>query len=184
MIKLELSRVIHLVKQTQSSNPPITQYVDHDRFKPLFFDIGLVSHLAQIKLNNIQDLVTDFEGALAEQFVGQEILASMPFYLDNKLYYWAREAKNSNSEIDYLIQKDNSIYPLEVKAGKSGTLKSMQVYLAEKNKNMGIRLNLDTPNFGQNFQAIVRSNKKESKIEYSLLSLPLYFAGSLDNIII
>ncbi|MCK5277476.1 MAG: ATP-binding protein, partial [Cyclobacteriaceae bacterium] len=64
LLKLEMSRVIHLVRKTKSVNPPITQFADNDTFKSLFIDIGLVCHLAQIKLNNLQSLVTDFEGAL------------------------------------------------------------------------------------------------------------------------
>ena len=181
LLKLEMSRVIHLVRQTRSINPPITQYADNDKFKPLFLDIGLACHMAQIKLNNLQSLVTDFEGALAEQFVGQELLASFPFYKEAKLYYWSREAKSSNAEVDYLLQKENEIYPLEVKAGKTGTLKSMQVYLGEKNKTIGIRLNLDRPNFGKALQAKVMVSKKEKSITYSLLSMPMYFAGCLDK---
>ena len=181
LLKLEMSRVIHLVRKTKSVNPPITQFADNDKFKSLFIDIGLVCHLAQIKLNNLQSLVTDFEGALAEQFVGQEIVASFPFYKETKLYYWSREAKSSNAEIDYLFQKENEIYPLEVKAGKTGTLKSMQVYLGEKAKQKGIRLNLDLPNYGNDLQAKIIVNKEDKSITYSLLSLPLYFAGCLEK---
>jgi len=70
---------------------------------------------------------------------------------------------------------------LEVKAGKTGILKSMQVYLGEKNKTIGIRLNLDRPNFGKALQAKVMVNKKEKSITYSLLSMPMYFAGCLDK---
>ncbi|NOZ45533.1 MAG: ATP-binding protein [Chlorobi bacterium] len=182
LLKLEMSRVIHLVRRTKSFNPPITQYADNENFKPLFIDIGLTCHLAQIKLNNIKTLTTDFEGALAEQFVGQEFIASFAFYKETKLYYWVREAKNSNAEIDYLFQKDNEIYPVEVKAGKTGTLKSMQVYLSEKNKQKGIRLNMDIPNYGHNLKAKIRIKNKEKNIVYSLLSLPLYFAGYLGKI--
>lgn len=181
LLKLEMSRVIHLVRKTKSVNPPITQYADNDTFKPLFMDIGLAIHLAQIQLNEIQNLSTDFEGALAEQFVGQEFIASFPFYKETKLYYWVREAKNSNAEIDYLLQKDNEIYPIEVKAGKTGTLKSLQVFLGTKNKQKGIRFNLDLPNYGKNLKAKIRINNESIEINYSLMSLPMYFAGFIDN---
>jgi len=181
LLKLEMSRVIHLVRKTKSANTPITQYADNDNFKAIFMDIGLACHMAQIKLNNIQNLSTDFEGALAEQFVGQELIASSSFFKETKTYYWAREAKNSNAEIDYLFQKENEIYPIEVKAGKTGTLKSLQVFLGEKNKQKGIRLNLDVPNYGHNLQAKIRINKEEKNIDYSLLSLPIYFAGHINN---
>jgi uncharacterized protein len=177
LMKLEMSRVIHLVRKTKSVNPPITQYIDNDTFKPLFFDIGLANHLAQIRLSDIKNLATDFEGALAEQFVGQELIASSPVFKETKLHYWMREAKNSNAGIDYLVQKGNEIYPVEVKAGKTGTLKSLQVFLGTTGKQKGIRLNLDLPNFGTHLQASIRVNNENSTIDYSLLSLPLYFAG-------
>lgn len=181
LLKLEMSRVIHLVRKTKSVNPPITQYVDNDTFKPVFIDIGLANHLAQIRLTDIKNLCTDFEGALAEQFVGQEFIASSSFFKETRLYYWMREAKNSNAEIDYLLQRENEIYPVEVKAGKTGTLKSLQVYLGIADKQKGIRFYLDMPNYGNNLQAAIRVNNQNRSINYSLISLPLYFAGIIGD---
>ncbi|MCK5372296.1 MAG: hypothetical protein KAQ62_27230, partial [Cyclobacteriaceae bacterium] len=65
--------------------------------------------------------------------------------------------------------------------GKTGTLKSMQVYLGEKAKSKGIRLNLDLPNYGNDLQARIIVNKKENSITYSLISLPMYFAGLMEK---
>ena len=180
--KLELSRIIHLVRKTKSVNVPITQYVDNDTFKPVFMDIGLANHIAQIKLTDIKNIITDFEGALAEQFVGQEFIASFQVFKQAKLYYWTREAKNSNAEIDYLFQKENTIYPVEVKAGKTGTLKSMHVFFVEKNKDIGIRFNLDIPSYGKNLTASIRFKIKNEELKYKLVSLPLYFAGNIQDI--
>jgi len=181
LLKLEMSRILHLVRNTKSAHVPLTQYVDKDIFKPVFLDIGLACSLAKIKLTDLQHLETDFEGSLAEQFVGQEFVASGNFYQDEKLFYWNREAKNSNAEIDYLLQINNEIYPVEVKSGKRGTLKSLHVFLAEKDKSIGIRLNLDLPNYGENLETNVNLDKKTS-FEYNLISLPMYFAGLLNNI--
>lgn len=179
LIKLELSRIIHLVRRTNSSNIPINQYVDKDVFKPVFLDIGLVCSLSKIKLSDIQNLTTDFEGSLAEQFVGQELLASFEYFDDAKLFYWSREAKNANAEIDFIFQIENKIYPIEVKAGKTGTLKSLQVYLAGKNKKTGIRLNLDLPSVGSNLSSKINVNGEMRNLVYKLISLPLYFADNL-----
>jgi len=183
LIKLELSRIIHLVKKTRSSKIPINQYVNQSIFKPLFLDIGLVCSLSRIKLSDLSNLVTDFEGALAEQFVGQELITSFEFYEDAKLFYWVREAKNTNAEIDFLHQIKNKIYPLEVKAGKTGTLKSLQVYLAEKKAQTGIRFNTDLPSIGKNLNAKVNIKGKQQVINYSLISLPLYFASRIQSVI-
>ncbi len=180
LYKLGMSRIIHLVHRTKSSEVPLSKYEDKDVFKPLFMDIGLACRIAGIKLTDISDLAADFEGALAEQFVGQEMIAAGDIYSEQKLYYWQRDAKNANAEIDYLYQIDNRIFPLEVKAGKRGTLKSLHVFLAEKNKDIGIRLNLDLPSFGENLTANPNLPDKET-ISYKLLSLPLYFAGKLKH---
>jgi len=183
LLKLEMSRIIHLVRKTKSSKVPINQYVDNDIFKPIFLDIGLVCNMSNIKLTDIQNLITDFEGALAEQFVGQELISSFGYYEDARLYYWVREEKNANAEIDFLFQIENKIYPIEVKAGKTGTLKSLQIYLAEKKEDTGIRLNMDMPSFGKNLTANVNIKKQNISFSYNLISLPMYFASDLSRIV-
>ena len=177
-LKLELSRIIHLVRHTKSSEVPLTQYQNNDVFKPVFFDIGLVNQLAKIQLTDLDNLVTAYEGALAEQFVCQEFIASQKIFKEQKLHYWIREAKNANAEIDCLMQINNKVYPIEIKSGKRGTLKSLHVFLAEKNKKTGIRFNLDLPSYGKDLTAPVNLPDKK-QIQYNLLSLPLYFAYRL-----
>jgi predicted AAA+ superfamily ATPase len=183
LLKLEMSRIVHLVRRTKSSKVPINQYVDNDVFKPVFMDIGLTCNLAKIKLTDIQNLITDFEGSLAEQFVGQELVSSFEYYEDAKLYYWSREAKNANAEIDFLFQIENRIFPIEVKAGKTGTLKSLQVYLAEKNKNTGIRLNIDLASIGNGLSAVVNMKGEKHNLTYKLISMSMYFAAYLKDIV-
>ena len=180
ILKLEMTRIIHLVRHTRSSSVPLTQLQDKDVFKPIFIDIGMLNHIAGIKLVNLDDLVTAFEGTLAEQFVLQELIAGSIPYHEQKLNYWIREAKNSNAEIDCLFQIENKVYPIEIKAGKRGTLKSLHIFLVEKNKKTGIRLNLDTPTIGKDLKAIVNIPFK-NEITYNLFSLPLYLAGKLNS---
>ncbi|MDD4217298.1 MAG: DUF4143 domain-containing protein [Bacteroidales bacterium] len=71
------------------------------------------------------DTSGQFRGSLAEQFVGQETL-SAGF---NNLFYWPRDAKNSNTEIGYLIQKSNKSIPIEAKSGPTGKLKSLNIFM-------------------------------------------------------
>lgn len=180
LFKLETSRIIHLIRKTKSTSVPINQMVDNNTFKSLFLDIGLANHLGKIK--EIKNLITDYEGALAEQFVGQELLAStFPAFVDSQLYYWQRESKNSNAEIDYLLQMGNNVYPVEVKAGKTGTLKSLQVFLAETHKTNAIRFNADLPTVGKNLTATAQIKKQNKTITYNLVSLPLYFSEFIQN---
>lgn len=179
-LKLEMSRIIHLIRHTKSIEVPLKQKESMDVFKPVFMDIGLVNHIARIRLVDISNFTTAFEGALAEQFVMQELIAKGEPYQEQKLNYWIREAKSANAEIDFLVQVENQVYPVEIKAGKRGTLKSLHVFLAEKNKTTGIRLNMDLPSVGEKLTAKVNLPQKKDLI-YHLFSLPLYFAGQLQR---
>jgi len=57
--------------------------------------------------------------------VGQELLSAG----QGELYYWARDAKSSSAEVDYLLDKDGGIHPVEVKSGASGRLRSLHMLL-------------------------------------------------------
>lgn len=62
----------------------------------------------------------------------------------NKLYYWHREALNSNAEVDYVVQKRQDIVPLEVKSGKKGSMQSLHLFLDEKKSPYGVRFSNET----------------------------------------
>ncbi|MCF8331273.1 MAG: DUF4143 domain-containing protein [Bacteroidales bacterium] len=111
----------------------------------------------------------------------QEIIASNPPFQEQKLNYWLREAKNSNAEIDCLLQIKNQVIPVEIKAGKIGSLKSLHVFLSEKNKKTGIRLNMNLPDYGRNLKTKVNF-KKQTELNYHLISLPLYMASQLKTL--
>ncbi|MDO8928439.1 MAG: ATP-binding protein [Bacteroidota bacterium] len=180
--KLVLSRVVHTVKHSNASSVPITEHVKEDVFKTVFMDIGFVNQLNQIELTGLADLVTANEGMLAEQFIAQELLCIQTAWISPELFYWSREERNSNAEVDYIFQYKNKIYPVEVKAGKTGTLKSMQMYLYEKKLDKGIRFNMDLPNKGQ-FKTKVNAPGTNAELSWNLLSLPLYMVSELKRLI-
>ncbi len=68
----------------------------------------------------------------------KSILMKTDNYERKTLYYWQLEAKNSQAEVDYVIQQGETILPLEVKAGTKGAMQSMFLFLHEKNKHKGI----------------------------------------------
>ncbi len=97
---------------------------------------------------------------MAEQFVGQEMVLSQK----EDIYYWSRRAKSSTAEVDYLVVMNNRIYPIEVKSGSSGSLKSLHLCLNKyKNCPKGIVLS------SQPYAAIPEQN---------IIFIPLYFAFS------
>lgn len=71
------------------------------------------------------DLLKLHEVDMAEQFVGQELMVSQ----GAELYYWSRQAKSSTAEVDFLAIADGSIFPVEVKSGPSGRLRSLHLLL-------------------------------------------------------
>ncbi len=180
--RLQLSRLIHLVHHTNADRIPLLNGIKENVYKSLFLDIGLANHLSAIRLIKLEDILTNNEGALAEQFIGQELLLLAPPYLDSKLYYWTREERNASAEIDYVFQWNNYLFPIEVKAGKTGSLKSMHIYLFEKKFKTALRFNIDRPNIGT-FRTKVNARGKQSEIEFNLLSLPLYMCFQLPRLI-
>jgi len=116
---------------TRAVQPPLVGGVKPSTFKLLFVDIGLMQHALGFDWSAVSlddDLTTVHEGALAEQFVGQELLAATA---SRNLYYWTREKQGSDAEVDYLIVQAGKIVPIEVKSGTKGTLKSLARYLEE-----------------------------------------------------
>jgi len=180
--QLAMSRVIHLVYQSRANGVPLDAEAVVHSFKSIFLDIGLVNNISGLKLIDINELITVNEGGLAEQFVGQELLNTGYAFEDGRLYYWAREAKNANAEIDYLLTRDSRIVPVEVKAGKTGSLKSLHLFFHQKKTDFGLRFNMDKPSIGR-FSAHVRRKEMADQIEYTLLSLPLYLVGQGERLI-
>lgn len=142
---LELLRkasIVHKIYHSSGNNPPLKAESNPDRFKPLFFDIGLSQRILGADVTpwllnpgtNINN-----SGTVAESFIGQELTAYSNPWTQANLYYWHREARSSNAEVDYLLPVDGRIIPVEVKAGTTGSMRSMKVFLQEKGVLYGIR---------------------------------------------
>ena len=86
------------------------------------------------------DLLQLNAGAVAEQLVAQELLAYRDPYQPASLYYWGREARNSRAEVDYLIACGSRVVPIEVKAGKTGTLRSLRLFQEQYAAPGGVRI--------------------------------------------
>lgn len=170
---LSMSRVSYLVHNTKATGIPLENGAVEKIFKTLFLDIGLSNHILKLRPADLENINLTNEGSLAEQFIGQELLCSPPYFIDNSIYYWMREQRNSEAEIDYLIQSGNQIIPIEVKAGKTGTLKSLQVFVTERNLDQAIRFNADVPSSVQVKTAIKIGNGMK-KVNFQLISLPIY----------
>jgi hypothetical protein len=174
---LTLSRVVHPVAHTSANGLPLGAERDERHFKAVFLDIGLVNRLCGLALVGAEDLIAVNEGALAEQFVGQQLLCAAPAFEAPELFYWAREARNANAEVDFVISRNQEILPVEVKAGRTGTLRSMFQFPREKRRKRAVRFHAGSPALEE-----VKLPGEEG-MTVQLLSLPLYAVGQLDRLL-
>jgi predicted AAA+ superfamily ATPase len=143
---LEMAGLVYFVTHSASNGIPIGAEINPKKRKMLLFDTGIFQRILGL---NIAPLLIedDFniinKGNIAELFAGLELIKNTSCYEKTTLYYWQRESKNSQAEVDYVIQKQDQIIPLEVKAGTKGAMQSMYLFLEEKKSNFGIRLSLE-----------------------------------------
>ena len=114
-----------VLKSSLVSKPtiPLKSYSNLSVFKLYLLDVGLLNAIGnideQILLNKNQILI-EFKGALTEQFVAQELVQQY------SLQYWT--ATNATAELDFIIQKNKTVIPIEVKAEENLKSKSLQVF--------------------------------------------------------
>ncbi len=172
------ARIAYPVYHSSCSGIPLGATIHPKKFKVLFLDTGLMSTATGLNLldyEKAEDVMKVNAGTICEQYIGQHLLFSQQPYCEPEVYYWIREKKNSSAEVDYVISEGTLIVPVEVKAGKSGTLKSLHLFLSEKHCSFGIRFNSDTPSILESQTALA----DRPNIPYRLLSLPLYMVGQV-----
>jgi len=143
---LIMAGLVTPVTHSHANGIPLGAEVNLKKRKMLLIDTGLFQRLLQLDISELI-LSNGFElvnkGGIAEQFVGLEITKNASCYEQKELFYWHREALNSNAEVDYLIQKQNDIVPLEVKSGIKGSMNSMFLFLKEKKARYGCRISME-----------------------------------------
>lgn len=125
---LAKAKVIHKIPACDPSGLPLGATANQKKFKAAMLDIGLMQRICQVPAElelKHENLLAMYRGKLAEQFVAQEMLTKS----NSGLFYWARDARGSSAEVDYLAVSKAKIYPVEVKSGASGSLKSLHLML-------------------------------------------------------
>jgi predicted AAA+ superfamily ATPase len=165
-----LSKVSH----TSANGLPLGAEIKNNKYKLYPLDIGLCAHQLGLSIIDLPSpLNNDFissKGGFCELLVTELLKAELPAHSNRSLYYWTREKNNSNAEVDFIVQYRDKIVPIEVKAGVTGTLKSLHRFMLEKKYDLAIRFNADLPSF-------VETQSKDSKLgthTFKLLSLPFY----------
>lgn len=119
---------VYKIHRVNKPGLPLKAYEDQGAFKLYIVDVGLLSAMGNLDhkvLLEKNTLLTEFKGALTEQFVLQQLISEDRF----SIHYWSSE--KSTSEVDFILQYKNEILPLEVKAEENLHAKSLKVY-AEK----------------------------------------------------
>ncbi|MCL2028536.1 MAG: AAA family ATPase [Bacteroidales bacterium] len=147
---LIMAGLCYQVTHSSAKGIPLGASINPKYRRILPFDTGIYQRILNLNISEIllaSDLDTINKGAVAEIFVGCELKKNTSCYSDDELYCWVREKKNSNAQIDFVIQQGSKIVPIEVKSGKGGKMQSMWVFLDEKKSEYGIRTSLE--NFSQ-----------------------------------
>jgi predicted AAA+ superfamily ATPase len=162
---LLMAGLSYKIYHTSARGLPLGSQIKENRFKIVMFDSGIYQRLS--KLNLSEYAISDYnsiinKGKLAEIFVCNELIASGNPKLRSELFYWHREKRGSNAEIDYLISSKGNILPIEVKSGVGGKMQSLFLFLKERDLTTGIRVS------GENFSQYDK-----------IISIPAYAVSNL-----
>jgi len=156
--------LVYKIGRTHEAKLPLSAYAENEAFKIYMLDTGLLSAAARLDITSFYDhhpqVFKEFKGAISEQFVLQELktLNEMP------VYYWGKD--EGKSEVDFIVQWQNGIIPIEVKSGINKKSKSLDVYRQFYNPAHAVRTTLN--NYGK---------------QEGLYSVPLYMIASIKDIL-
>jgi len=164
---LEKVMLLYQVQATKSKEIPLIEQRKRPK-KLLFLDVGLVNHQMGIQEEflNIKELNDFYRGRIAEQVIGQNILAQFTNFFP-KIFYWAKEKSEGSAELDFCLCLKGKFLGIEVKSGKSKRLRSLFSFAESVKNSRLIRV------YGGNLK------KEKVKIggkNFELISLPFYLA--------
>jgi len=131
--------LIHKVYKVNKPAIPLKAYIDFSAFKLFLLDVGLLGALSDLDARTILEgskVFVEFKGALTEQYVLQQLESDTSY-----VPYYYSETK-SEGEIDFMIQKDNDVVPIEVKAEENLKAKSLKVYCDKYKPELAIRTSM------------------------------------------
>jgi predicted AAA+ superfamily ATPase len=164
LLKLTQARILSKMHATAANGLPLRSEVKEKQFKILFLDVGLLQ--ASLGIDPKSELAPIHSGVLAEQFVGQELLAKADPFFEKKLYFWESSKPGSSAELDFLVNVNGEMIPIEVKAGVSGRLKSLHQFIRDRKLTLGVQVS----------GAPLKWNKP-------ILSIPFYMLHQMQRII-
>jgi len=172
---LEKTFVLELCYPTAQALVPITKDMKRAP-KLLWLDCGLVNYAANVQKEvfGAMDILDVWRGKIAEQIVAQELLA-LDSRVSNLRDFWMRNKKDSEAEIDFVLQFDSKVIPIEVKSGHNAKLRSLHLFMEEAPHDIAVRV------WSQPF-SIDEVTTPQGK-NFKLINLPFYYVGRLEEIL-
>ena len=184
---LSKAGIVIPVTHTDGNGLPLGSEADKSFQKMLLLDTGLMLRLLNMTTGDISELteqiltsdVTNLvnKGPMAEMLAGLELLHYRTPNIRHEIYYWQRQAKNSQAEVDYLSSYRQTVLPIEVKAEKQGGMKSLWLFMREKKLANAIRCSLE------NFGAFDYQDPEVSGAVRHVQICPLYAISQLERIL-
>lgn len=147
---LFMAGLAYPVYHTSANGFPLGAQMDPKKFKVLLYDTGIFQHILGLNIREylvVEEMDMVNKGCLAEIYAGLELMKASSILEKPQLFYWHRQERGSNAEVDYVIRQGSEIVPVEIKSGYSGKMQSMRLFMKEKNLKRGIRSSLE--NFGR-----------------------------------
>ena len=175
------------VTYTAANGIPLGSEADASYSKMLLLDTGLMLRLLNMTTGDISELteqiltsdITDLvnKGPMAEMIAGLELLHYRTPNIRHDLYYWTRQAKNAQAEVDYISSYRQTVLPIEVKAGVQGGMKSLWFFMREKRLTNAVRCSLE------NFGAFDYEDNQDGGAKRHVLVCPLYAISQLEALL-
>ena len=177
--------IIKRVSHTAANGLPLGAEINEKFRKYIYLDSGLLLRILDMDLGSAQqlteliiagtaeDLVN--KGGLAEMVLGWELVKYNNPRSQHDLYYWENTAEGTCSEVDYIIARNMKVLPIECKAGTSGKMKSLRVFMRQKHLTDAIRCSLE------NFSLLENEDKKDENALRRIAINPLYAISTLYN---
>jgi predicted AAA+ superfamily ATPase len=172
---LEKAMILELSYPALSTEPPVQPDMKKSP-KLLWIDTGLVNYTAGLQqvLFGVDDISQSWKGRIAEHIVAQSLLVASAS-VSTKRNFWVRDARNSQAEVDFLLQYNGQLLPVEVKSGDNSKLKSLQLFMEQSKSGIAIRL------WNQSFTKDLITLPSGKK--YTLLNLPFYYTECVEKVL-
>lgn len=153
--------LVYKINRVKKPNYPLRAYQDFKAFKLYVLDIGLLGAMSGLNARIILEknqLFEEFKGALTEQYVMQQLIVNP----ENDLFYWSSD--KGTAEVDFILQNEEGVIPIEVKAEENLQAKSLRVFCDKYHPDIAVRTSM--------------SDYREQEW---MVNIPLYLIGNQNS---